>query len=560
MVEEPDARVDDERGPSDQQRIRFLHEGARLDEFLPRDEFAEEHDIGLEHSAARAARHQLEVRNGCDLDVTVWAELHGIGIGERRIELDESLRDVGAREQLTTPQAENPVVGSVQIDHALGTGSLVQPIDILSDDAVYNPVELEIGERTMTGVRPGCIEAVPAELATRPISLPMLDVAEKLAEGHRRSNRSAFATVIGDPGVCAQAGAGKYCDATPAKDVCYPRDIGSEFRGEGDAGWVDLSRRRWLRHRAPFAIRRLGVAFYDRLNTGVFNYVSDVWQCSSAACEKGHIIHVIRLANLDSAELRDYRDLTDVVLRRLSEPAGGLYIAESTKVIGRALAAGHRPRSVLTLEKWLPEIEELLAGDETDVPVYVGEAELLERLTGFSMHRGALASMHRPALAPVEDIVAGATRIIVLEDIVDHTNVGAIFRSVAGLGADAVLITPRCADPLYRRSVRVSMGTVLQVPWTRLPEWPIGADILRGLGFQLAALALSPDAVELDEFAANAPAKVALIVGTEGDGLSRAALGAADAIVTIPMMHGVDSLNVASASAVALYALGARRR
>lgn len=272
---------------------------------------------------------------------------------------------------------------------------------------------------------------------------------------------------------------------------------------------------------------------------------------------------VIHLESLAGEELRDYRDLTDVVLRRLQEPAGGLYIAESSKVIGRALHAGHHPRSVLTLEKWLPEIldvlsTELAENEVADLPIYVGESELLESLTGFNLHRGALASMHRPVLKPVEEIVAGASRIIVLEDIVDHTNVGAIFRSVAGLGADAVLITPRCADPLYRRSVRVSMGTVLQIPWTRLPEWPDGADILKSLGFSLAALALSDDAVELDDYAADPPAKVALILGTEGDGLSRAALAAADAVVTIPMLHGVDSLNVASASAVALYALRQR--
>ena len=266
-------------------------------------------------------------------------------------------------------------------------------------------------------------------------------------------------------------------------------------------------------------------------------------------------MRLVRLENLDSDDLRDYRDLTDVVLRRLSEPAGGLYIAESTKVIERALRAGHRPRSVLTIDKWLPEVEALIAGQDAELPVYVGSAELLQSLTGFNLHRGALAAMHRPELKPVAETVAGATRIIVLEDIVDHTNVGAIFRSVAGLGADAVLITPRCADPLYRRSVRVSMGTVLQIPWTRLPEWPEGRTVLSDLGFSLAALALAPDAVTLDEYAANAPSKIALVVGTEGDGLSRAALAAADTIVTIPMMHGVDSLNVASASAVALYAL-----
>jgi tRNA G18 (ribose-2'-O)-methylase SpoU len=266
-------------------------------------------------------------------------------------------------------------------------------------------------------------------------------------------------------------------------------------------------------------------------------------------------VKLVRLQSLDTDDVRDYRDLTDVVLRRLSEPAGGLYIAESSKVIERALRAGHRPRSVLTIEKWLPELEILLADQDADLPVYVGTVELLETLTGFNLHRGALASMHRPAMKSVEETVAGATRIIVLEDIVDHTNVGAIFRSVAGLGADAVLITPRCADPLYRRSVRVSMGTVLQIPWTRLPEWPEGRTVLTDLGFSLAALALAPDAVTLDEYAASPPERIALVVGTEGDGLSRAALAAADTVVTIPMRHGVDSLNVASASAVALYAL-----
>jgi tRNA G18 (ribose-2'-O)-methylase SpoU len=163
--------------------------------------------------------------------------------------------------------------------------------------------------------------------------------------------------------------------------------------------------------------------------------------------------------------------------------------------------------------------------------------------------------MHRPALPAVADLIRDARRIVILEDIVDHTNVGAIFRSVAGLGADAVLITPRCADPLYRRSVRVSMGTVLQVPWTRLPEWSEATPILHAAGFHLAALALSDTAISLDEFAAAGHERIALILGAEGDGLSGAALTAADTVVTIPMLHGVDSLNVASASAVALYTL-----
>jgi tRNA G18 (ribose-2'-O)-methylase SpoU len=264
-------------------------------------------------------------------------------------------------------------------------------------------------------------------------------------------------------------------------------------------------------------------------------------------------MRVERITDLERAELRDFEGLTDVALRRVSEPAGGLYIAESAKVIARAIAAGHRPRAVLLLEQWLPELERVLAG--LDVPVFVGEAALLKSLTGFDMHRGALASMHRPVLRPVAELLEGARRVVVIEDVVDHTNVGAIFRSVAGLGADAVFVTPRCADPLYRRSVRVSMGTVLQVPWTRLPEWPLGADQLKAAGFHLAALALADDAVSLEEFALHPPAKIALLLGAEGDGLSTAALAVADSILTIPMFNGVDSLNVAAASAVALYAL-----
>jgi tRNA G18 (ribose-2'-O)-methylase SpoU len=269
-------------------------------------------------------------------------------------------------------------------------------------------------------------------------------------------------------------------------------------------------------------------------------------------------MRIERITDLERVELRDFKSLTDVALRRVSEPAGGLYLAESTKVIERALAAGHHPRSFLLIEQWLPDVERLLAAYDFDVPVFVGPPELLKQLTGFDMHRGAIASMHRPQLVDVAELLAGARRVVVLEDIVDHTNVGAIFRSVAGLGADAVLITPRCADPLYRRSVRVSMGTVLQVPWTRLPEWPAGAEQLRAAGFHIAALALSDDAVELDAFASSMPDKVAILLGSEGDGLSRAALENSDTVVTIPMMHGVDSLNVAAASAVALYTLRAR--
>lgn len=268
-------------------------------------------------------------------------------------------------------------------------------------------------------------------------------------------------------------------------------------------------------------------------------------------------MQIHRVTDLSADGLADYSRLTDVALRRVSEPEGGLYIAESTKVITRALAAGHRPRSVLLQEQWLPDVEPLLAA-YPDVPVFVGEPGVLEQLTGYNLHRGALAAMHRPELPDPRALLRDARRVVVLEDIVDHTNVGAIFRSVAGLGADAVLVSPRCADPLYRRSVRVSMGTVLQVPWTRIPEWEEATAILHDAGFDIAALALSDDAVTLDEYAAAPPERVALVLGSEGDGLSRTALAAADTVVTIPMLHGVDSLNVASASAVALWALRAR--
>jgi len=264
---------------------------------------------------------------------------------------------------------------------------------------------------------------------------------------------------------------------------------------------------------------------------------------------------VVRIADPHDARLADYRALTDVALRRILEPDGGLYIAESAKVISRALAAGHRPRSVLVQEKWLDDVVGLLEQHEAPAPVYVVTDAVAETLTGYAVHRGALAAMHRPVLPGVAEVVAGARTVLILEDIVDHTNVGAAFRGAAGLGADAVLVTPRCADPLYRRSVRVSMGTVFQVPWTRLPEWPEARGVLHASGLHLAALALDDDAVPLDEFAAARPDRVGLLLGAEGDGLSRRALEAADTIVTIPMAGGVDSLNVAAASAVALWAL-----
>jgi tRNA G18 (ribose-2'-O)-methylase SpoU len=259
------------------------------------------------------------------------------------------------------------------------------------------------------------------------------------------------------------------------------------------------------------------------------------------------------ITDLSAPDLQDFVSLTDVALRKKIEPASGLYIAESPKVITRALEAGHIPRAVLLKEQWLEEMAELFS--ESDCVIYVGEDSLLEDLTGFHMHRGALASFHRPKLPPLKEILETSTCVVILEDIVDHTNVGAIFRAVAGLGADAVLISPQCADPLYRRSVRVSMASVLQVPWTRIPSWGETTVALHHAGFHIAAMALSDEAVTLAEFAHHRPQKIALVLGAEGDGLSREALVHADSVVSIPMHHGVDSLNVASASAVALYAL-----
>lgn len=267
---------------------------------------------------------------------------------------------------------------------------------------------------------------------------------------------------------------------------------------------------------------------------------------------------VIPVSSPDDERLADYVHLTDVALRSRHEPERGLYIAESSTVLARALDAGHRPRSVLLAPRWLPDAEEMLAvalGDAApDVPVYVAEPAVLEAITGFHVHRGALAAMHRPVLPALADVLDGARRVAVVEDVVDHTNVGAIIRSAAGLGVDAVLVTPRCADPLYRRAVRVSMGTVFQVPWTRIDPWPAGIESLRSAGFVTAALALADDAVTLDELAAGLPERLALVLGTEGDGLAPATLAGVDVVVRIPMAGGVDSLNVAAAAAVAFWA------
>jgi tRNA G18 (ribose-2'-O)-methylase SpoU len=261
----------------------------------------------------------------------------------------------------------------------------------------------------------------------------------------------------------------------------------------------------------------------------------------------------------DDPRVADFAGLTDVALRSRREPELGLYLAESDKVIRRSLAAGHAPRALLLSPRWLGPLADLVrAVHAAGGAVLVGTEPLLASITGFNLHRGAIASMHRPRLPPAAELLAGARRVVVLEDVVDHTNVGAIFRSAAGIGADAVLVSPRCADPLYRRAVRVSMGTVFQVPWTRLEPWPGGLDAVRAAGFTVAALALGPHAVDLDEIEAAPPDRLALVLGTEGDGLSAAAVAACDLAVRIPMAGGVDSLNVAAAAAVALWAVRPR--
>ncbi|PFG42977.1 tRNA G18 (ribose-2'-O)-methylase SpoU [Isoptericola jiangsuensis] len=276
---------------------------------------------------------------------------------------------------------------------------------------------------------------------------------------------------------------------------------------------------------------------------------------------------LVRVTDPADPRLHDYTGLTDVRLRTVREPAEGLFMAESSNVIRRALAAGHRPRSFLMADRWLDSMADVLA-EHPETPVYVADEPVLEQITGFHLHRGALAAMHRPVLPDVAGLLAdarggqGARRVAVLEDVVDHTNVGAVFRSAAALGVDAVLVTPRCADPLYRRSVRVSMGTVFQVPWTRITDWPVaategalgGVDVLRIHGFTVAALALSDDAVSLDDLAADPPERLALVLGAEGDGLKPRTVASADVVVKIPMAGAVDSLNVAAASAVAFWA------
>lgn len=281
----------------------------------------------------------------------------------------------------------------------------------------------------------------------------------------------------------------------------------------------------------------------------------------------------IHLDSIDDERVAAYVNLTEIQLRNRLEPSKGLFIAESPKVIDRALTAGREPISLLVEESWIDgmsgmfDVIEKRWGD--GIPVYVASPEQLKRLTGYRLHRGALAAMKRWSLPSVEEVCRGARRVAVMENIVDHTNVGALMRSAAALDVDAVLVTPSCGDPLYRRAARVSMGTVFQVPWTRIGGddkhyWPFtGMRELHGLGFTTVAMALEDDSISLAELVrrlnnteteSDHIDKLALIFGTEGDGLSHHTISRADLTVKIPMSHGVDSLNVAASSAVAFYA------
>lgn len=310
------------------------------------------------------------------------------------------------------------------------------------------------------------------------------------------------------------------------------------------------------------------------------------------------MINIIEIKNLDAPELQIYYNLNEAQLFHYFEPKPGIFIAESPKVIERALDAGCVPMSFLMEKKHvetqakeiLARCEKLQSQDikqtdkmeaengnssmaaehdipvctaECEIPVYMAEIEVLAKITGYQLTRGMLCAMYRPTLPSVEQLCKNARRVAILENVVNPTNVGAIFRSAAALGMDAVLLTPACADPLYRRASRVSMGTVFQIPWTYFDKnacWPDGAmDVLHKLGYKTAAMALRDDSVSIDDEKMMAEEKLAIVLGTEGDGLADHTIADCDYTVKIPMTHGVDSLNVAAASAVAFWQLGMKR-
>ena len=268
---------------------------------------------------------------------------------------------------------------------------------------------------------------------------------------------------------------------------------------------------------------------------------------------------IITLTSLDAPELDVYARLTQAQLRNRLEPEKGLFIAESPKVIGTALDTGLEPVSFLMEQRHITGDAAPLLARFPDVPVYTAERELLACLTGYTLTRGVLCAMRRPAPKSPTEVIAGAKRIAVLESVVDATNIGAIFRSAAALGMDAVLLSPTCCDPLTRRAVRVSMGTVFQLPWATFDTWPAGGmEILRGAGFATCAMALRDDSLALGDERLNSIPKLAIVLGAEGDGLANGTIAACDYTVRIPMAHGVDSLNVAAASAVAFWELRAK--
>ena len=271
--------------------------------------------------------------------------------------------------------------------------------------------------------------------------------------------------------------------------------------------------------------------------------------------------NIIEITDFHAPELDPYARLTQNQLRNRLEPEKGIFIAESPKVIDRALDAGYKPVSLLMERKQITGPAAGILSRCGAAPVYTADREMLAELTGFELTRGVLCAFRRPAPRPVEELCKNARRVAVLEGIVDSTNVGAIFRSAAALNMDAVLINPSCCDPLCRRAVRVSMGTVFQVPWGQLGEtpadWPEkGMDILHSLGFKTAAMALSDRSVSIDDEQLAKEPKLAIVLGTEGDGLAAGTIASCDYTVKIPMSHGVDSLNVAAASAVAFWQLG----
>ena len=274
--------------------------------------------------------------------------------------------------------------------------------------------------------------------------------------------------------------------------------------------------------------------------------------------------NIIEITDFEAPELDIYARLSEGQLLNLHEPEKGLFIAESPKVIERALDSGCAPVSLLLEKKHIDgQAKDIVARCE-NIPVYTAEFDILTKLTGFKLTRGALCAMRRPQLPSIENVCSGARRIAILENVMNPTNVGAIFRSAAALNIDAILLTPACSNPLYRRAIRVSMGTVFQIPWTfigdAMDQWPYpGLSLIKNLGFKTAAMALSDDSVSIDAPELMAEEKLAIILGTEGEGLASCTIADCDYTVKIPMSHGVDSLNVAAASAVAFWQLGRSR-